>query len=318
VARTSASVRQDRVGRAARSLLQDAASAELISALHDDGTATILLKGPSIDRLLYGGSGERSYVDSDLLVPPDRIDAARRELRELGFSPYAQPYGEAPELEHGEAWTRDPAEIMVDLHWTLPGVGVRAAELWRILAGSTETIIVAGTKVTALSREGICFHIALHAAHHGRAGARSLIDLELALESLDRRTWRAASDLAERLRATERFAAGLRLVPAGAQLAADLDLPEGRSVETVLLARSQTLLTFGIERVARTPGLRRKLAMLGRELVPTPAGMRSWWPRAERGRGWLLVGYLWRPIWLLIHGGPALIAWRRAVNASRG
>jgi Uncharacterised nucleotidyltransferase len=311
-------VRSEAIGWAARSLLQDAATAEVVSAFRDDGTATILLKGPSIERLLYGEGGERSYVDSDLLVAPDRIAAARRELRKLGFSPYAPPYGEAPELEHGEAWTRGAAEIMMDLHWTLPGVGVAAEDLWRVFVGSAETIVVAGAEVQTLPREGIAFHIAAHAAHHGRASPRSLRDLEFALQKLDWLAWQAASELAESLRATERFAAGLRLLPAGNELAAELGLPERRSVETVLLTRSQTVLTLGIERLARAPGLRRKLALLGREVVPSPAAMRDWWPKAQRGPIWLLAGYLWRPLWLAIHAGPALIAWRGAVRDSRG
>jgi hypothetical protein len=308
--------RADAFRRIARSMLQDAVTAEVASALDRRGIRSIVLKGPSIARLLYGDGGERSYVDSDLLLPPESLSSAGAELRKLGFTRYFPRYGEARELEHAEVWSRE--NEFLDLHWTLPGTGVAPGDVWRLLSSSTERIVVGGAEVEALAPEGIAFHVAVHAAHHGRANPRSLRDLELALKTLDRPTWRAAADLARSLRATERFAAGLRLDSAGERMAADLGLPEARSVETVLLVRSQTLLTLGIERVARTPGLRRKLVMLGRELVPTPAAMRTWWPRAERGRGCLLVGYLWRPVWLLIHGGPALIAWRRAARDSRG
>jgi Uncharacterised nucleotidyltransferase len=300
---------------AARSALQDVATAEVVSALEARGIPSIVLKGPSIDRALYRGG--RSYLDSDLLVPPERIDDARTELRRLGFSAYVPPYGEAQELEHAEAWRRGDAEVMVDLHWTLSGVGVAPAELWRVLSSSTETMDVATGEVAVLRPEGIAFHVALHAAHHGSANPRSTADLELALSVFDARTWDAASDLAARLVATERFAAGLRLRPAGRELAAELGLPEKTSVETVLLTRSQTVLTLGIERIARTPGVRRKLALVGREAVPSPAAMRVWWPKAERGPIWLLAGYLWRPLWLAVHAGPALIAWCGAVRASR-
>ena len=300
----------------ARSALQDAATAELVSALEGRGIPSILLKGPSIDRLLYGGNG-RSYVDSDVLVAPEGIEPARAELRKLGFSTYIPPYGEAPELEHGEAWIRGDSDVMVDLHWTLQGVGVAPAELWRVLADATERMVVARTEVTVLGSEGIAFHVALHAAHHGPANPRSIRDLDQALSVLDARTWRAASALAARLGATELFAAGLRLLPSGRSLAADLGLPDTQSVQTVLLTRSQTTLTFGIERLAQTPGLRGRLALVRRELLPPPAVMREWWPPAARGRVWLLGGYLWRSAWLLVHAGPALIAWRRAVRDSR-
>jgi hypothetical protein len=304
------------IGSAARSALQDAATAELVSALESRGISSILLKGPSIDRLLYGGNG-RSYVDSDVLVAPDGIEPARAELRKLGFSAYTPPYGEAPELEHGEAWVRGDSQVMVDLHWTLAGVGVAPAELWRVLEGRTERMVVATAEVAVLRPEGIAFHVALHAGHHGRANPRSIGDLDQALSVLDARTWREASNLAARLGATEMFAAGLRLLPPGRSLAADLGLPDNRSVQTVLLTRSQTTLTLGIERLARTPGVRRRLGVVGRELLPPPAVMREWWPPAARGRVWLLAGYLWRWAWLLVHAGPAVIAWRRAVRESR-
>jgi putative nucleotidyltransferase-like protein len=311
------SARTEAIARTARSALQDAATAEVVSALEARSIPSILLKGPSIDRLLYGDAGQRFYQDSDLLLAPDRIDAARAALRGLGFSAYIPPYGEAEELEHAEAWMRGEAEVLVDLHWTLPGVGATPQEVWDLLVGSTETVAVAGTEVTVLRAEGIAFHVALHAAHHGVASPPSLRDLAAALDTLDSRTWRAASALAARLGATERFAAGLRLLPTGRELAAELGLPERSSVETVLLTRSQTVLTLGIERIARTPGVRRKLALLGREVLPSRAAMRGWWPKAQRGPIWLLAGYLWRPIWLAVHAGPALIAWRGAVRASR-
>ena len=88
-------IRIDAIGRAARSALQDAATAEVVSALETGGTPSIVLKGPSIDRLLYGDGGERSYQDSDLLLAPERIDAARAEQRGLDLAAYTTPYGEA-------------------------------------------------------------------------------------------------------------------------------------------------------------------------------------------------------------------------------
>ena len=156
-----------------------------------------------------------------------------------------------------------------------------------------------------------------NAAHHGVASPRSIRDLDAALNTLDSRTWRGASALARRLRATERFAAGLRLLPAGRSTAAELGLPDARSVETVLLTRSQTVLTLGLERLARTQGLRARLRLLGRELAPPPDVLREWWPPAARGRSWLLAGYGWHLAWLLVNAGPALLAWRRAVRDSR-
>jgi hypothetical protein len=52
-------------------------------------------------------------------------------------------------------------------------------------------------------------------------------------------------------------------------------------------------------------------------IVPTRRFMRSWFPRAALGARWMAVGYLWRPVWLLLKAGPALAAWRRAQLESR-
>jgi Uncharacterised nucleotidyltransferase len=295
----------------------DAATAEVVGALNEQGIRSILLRGPSIGRLLYADGAERSYNDVDLLVAPENLDAAGQVLRGLGFSQRPVDPGE---LEHAEAWTRDHETSVVDLHWTVIGVAAEPSDLWRALADGTEGITIRGVRVEALAPQAIALQVALHAGQHGSDYVRALADLERALELLDRSTWRAAAELAERLRATELFAAGLRLLPGGQELAEELDLPERRSVETVLLARSQGLGGHGaptLERLARTAGPRGRLSLVARSLFPPRASMHEWWPATERGGLWLLAGYLWRPFWVVCRAGPALIAWRQAVRDSR-
>jgi hypothetical protein len=308
----------DAISRAAQSAVVDAATVEVVGALDERGIRSILLKGPSVARLLYADRAERYYNDLDLLVAPGRMDAAGKVLRELGF---AQRSVDAGELEHAEAWVRAGDGTVVDLHWALIGAQAAPADQWRALGSATEKMVVRGAQVEVLAPEAIAFHVALHAGQHGAAYSQAIADLERALELLDRPTWRAGSELAKRLHATELFAGGLRLLPAGRELAAELGLPERQSVETLLLTRSQGLGGFGaptLERLARAPGLRRRLAIVGRALVPSRASMREWWPRTGEGRLWLVAGYLWRPVWLLLRIGPALVAWRRAVRDSRG
>jgi Uncharacterised nucleotidyltransferase len=293
----------------------DLVTAEVVSALDKQGVRSIVLKGPSIRRLLYADGAERSYVDSDLLVSPDCVTAAEKVLHELGFSQgYVDPAG----FDHANLWIRGGDGARVDLHWTLIGVEAAPQDHWRAFASSTEKMVVGGIEVEVLAPKAIAFQVALHAGQHGPANRRSIADLQRALEILERSTWRAAADLAERLQATELFAGGLRLVPVGKELVAEIGLTECRSVETVLLSRSQVVLAMGLERLARTSGLRGRLILLAREVVPNRAFIRAWWPRAQRGRLWLVTGYLWRPVWLLVHVWPALIAWRRAVRDSGG
>ena len=78
--------RFDTIRRTARSLQLDMVTAQVVSALDKQGVRSIVLKGPSIRRLLYADGAERSYIDSDLLVAPDCVSAARKVLREFGFT----------------------------------------------------------------------------------------------------------------------------------------------------------------------------------------------------------------------------------------
>jgi hypothetical protein len=299
----------------AQSLMLDVAAAELVSALRDAAVPSIILKGPSIQRLLYADGAPRPYCDSDVLVAPDRLRAAGAVLEKLG---YARQYrGEMAGGTHADLWIRSRDGTHVDLHWTLCGVEAPPVELWRALAATTETINVGGVEAEVVTPPGIALQVALHALADGPTNAKSISDLERALAQLDESTWRAAAALAETLRTTETFAAGLRLAPAGEALAGKLQLSARTSVETAVRSRRKDPLSVGLAELAATPGLRRKLSLLARELVPSRRFMRFWWPPSGRGGLWMLAAYVRRPIWLLVWSGPALITWRRAVRESR-
>jgi putative nucleotidyltransferase-like protein len=305
----------DALRETARSLSLDLATAEVVSALRHAGIRSIVLKGPSIHRVLYKDGAPRPYRDSDLLVSPDDLTAAGAILRTLDFKHLTA--GETPRTAHEQLWVRRRDRTNLELHWTLVGVEGEPAELWRMLGALTETMVVGGLEVEVLEPTAIAFQVALHAAQHGPARPQSITDLERALARLGQPTWRAATALAEALQATETFAAGLRLVPAGEALAANLELNTRKSVQLAVLSSSAPPMTTGLEQLSRTRGLWPKLSLLARELIPSRPFMRLWWPPAQRGGIWMLAAYLQRPFWLLARLGPALIAWRRAVGESR-
>ncbi len=294
----------------------DAVTAEVVTALSEAGVRAIVLKGPSLASWLYE-DGIRHYLDSDLLVDPGHVSAAEAVLESLRFEhlplddiPHDRPW-------HAHAWVRRGTGTGVDLHRTLIGAGVAPAEVWRILSDETEPMRVGGLEVEVLNLPARGLHVALHAAADGVRTIKPLTDLAKALERAPEDVWRGASALAARLEATQAFAAGLRLLPAGEALAARLGLPEQRSVEIALRADAAPPLSLGFEWLSSTPGLWRKLRFLGRKLVPPPAFMRAWSPLAEkRGRLGLAVAYLWRPVWLLRHAAPAFRAWWRARRSS--
>ncbi len=298
----------------ARSLRLDFAAADVIAALRERGIRSILLKGRALQDLLYADGAPRPYDDVDLLVPRPLLREAGEALEALGFELlYA---GETAAVPHAETWIRRPAWVAIDLHWTLPGVGAGAGDVWEALSTSTVKVAIGGGEAETLSPPATALLIGLHAAQHGPARWHTMEDLERALVRLDEPTWQAAAGLAQRLGAEERFAAGLRLAAAGRELADALGLPERRSVETILRGGSETTLSLGLEKLARTRGLKRKLVLVTRELFPSPEFMRTFWPRARAGRLWLALAYPRRLVWLALRLGPAFVAWRRAVDQS--
>ena len=288
-------------------LCVDRLTAELAEAFAEDGVPCILLKGPVIARWLYDDGSVRPYNDCDLLVPPRQLAAAQTILRQRGFADTASPLAH-PRLDSHE-WAR--AEHHVDLHTTLIGIRAEAQTVWDELSSMTETEQVGGVTVQVLGLAARALHIALHAAQHGPEDEKPTEDLRRALLLVSEQTWRDAAELAVRLHAVAAFATGLRLLPAGAELATRLDLAKAVSAEAALRLEPVPL-ALAFEHLAGVAGWRARLTIVLRELVPTPAFMCWWSPLARRGRLGLAAAYCWRPLYLLVHLGPGFLAWRRA------
>lgn len=300
----------------ANNLRVDAATSEVCVALRDAGIATILLKGPAVARWLYGPEEPRFYGDCDLLLSSTDLAAASRTLERLGFVARHDPRSPDWGREHAREFERGLDRVVVDLHTTLPGVGVDNATAWRKLSAHTETMTVGGTEVPVLSPPGRALHVSLHSAQHGFQWKRPLKDLERAITTADAETWRRAADLAHRLGATESFAAGLRLTEAGADLAARLNLPRGQSIEVALRAATPPPIALGLEEL-RTANWRGRARLSLQKLFPPPAFMRRWRPIARRGTLGLAIAYVYRPIWLLRLTPEGFRAWRDARRTVR-
>ena len=308
--------RAERRAVAAGNLRIDAATAEVLSALRAAGIEALLLKGASIARWLYDGT--RGYTDSDLWVRPGAGRAADQVMQELGFEKLVDEGG-LPDWwqEHGSHWSRSADAVCVDLHRTLPGVGVDTESAWRTLSVDDTVVEVAGYPAPALSLAGRALNIALHAAHHGSGWGKVLADLERALQLVDDSVWAQAAALAGELDAVDAFAAGLRLVPPGAALAARLALPANQSVEVALHAGTPPPVALGFERLAGARGPWAKAKVVARKVVPPPGFMRRWYPRAARSRRSLAYAYFYRPVWLLRNAPRGWRAWREARRAVR-
>ena len=300
-----------------RTLGADRVTAEVVGAFGRAGIRSVLLKGPAIARWLYDDGALRTYMDCDLLVPPDGFHRAEEILEELGFEREGLDAIPGDWPKHARSWRREDGGN-VDLHRTLVGVGVADSEVWRILSSDTETMRVGGGDVDVPALSGRALILALHAAKDGPRVPKVRHDLGHALERADLEVWEEAGRLAARLGATPAFGAGLRVLPAGQELAKELHLPPEIPVEAALRRRGGAPpLAVGIEWLAGEPGRKGNIAVVGRKFFPPPRFMRAWTPLARRGPLGLAAAYVWRPFWVLWHLVPALWVWGRARREAR-
>jgi hypothetical protein len=290
-------------------------TAEVLSAFCDTGLRSVVLKGPALGRHLYRDGSPRSYLDADLLVAPADLPRAGNALRDLGFDlemDQAAHPSRIPE-PYAQVWRRPPGDEAVDLHWRLPGMQASGKRTSEVLGAHTEPITIGGVMAESLDRPAIALLVALHAAYHGTSVAKPLADLERALDQIDLANWSDASGLAADLDAVEAFAAGLRLLPAGEDLAAHLELPPVTSPRRRLYAAGRPPAALGILGILEKHSGRGRARAVRDAVVPTPEFMRASRPLARRGRTGLILAYLVRAV---VRAGQ-LPGALRAVRSSR-
>jgi hypothetical protein len=146
--------------------------------------------------------------------------------------------------------------------------------------------------------------IALHAAQHGPRYEKGLAELVLGLERWPPDVWEAAADLAARTGAVEAFAAGLRLVPEGADRARALDLPStDRADWEIRNAEARPRGTFHLRAFLDADTTSARLSLLRRSLFPKRAWVVGEYPWARRGWWRVPVAYALHlaraPVWTL-------------------
>ncbi|MGZ4315495.1 MAG: nucleotidyltransferase family protein [Gaiellaceae bacterium] len=303
----------DALRAAGAALVADHVALDVVRSFTSAGIPSVLLRGPTISRHLYGPGEVRGYVDADVLVPVLAREKAEGLLVELGFRHHAvlgQSDDDRPRWS--STWIRDRDGGNVDLHWTLVGSRAAPEEVWNVFSAEIERVDVLEASLDGLSAAATAVVVALHAAHHGADVDHPLVDLARAVERLPVSTWVRAADLARRLDAPA-FAIGLRILPGGAALADDLGLGDRANTEEILRASTAPPMALGFDWLAQTPGPVAKLRLISRKIVPDRAFMYGWSPLARSGgRRGLALAYLWRPVWLLWHAVPGLRAWLAA------
>lgn len=295
-------------------LVQDFAAADVIRALARAGIPAVVLKGAALFDW-YPDGATRTYVDSDLWIPPHAQPEAVMILGELGFTHLA---GQVDPLNlpawfanHATTWLRARDGGEIDLHRRLQFVNRAAEAVWTLLWPGAEAFTVAGEQARRLGVPARALYVVLHAAGHGSGCTHAQDHLRAALNVVDLAGWQAAAALAHELRAVDMFSTGLRLTPEGAAMARKLGLPMASSVNAALYTLTPPPIAFGFEQLASASRLARVRLLLWK-FFPPPGFIRHWWPPAARSRRMLLVGYLYRPIWILRRAPAGFRAWRAA------
>lgn len=286
------------VSQAAAKLVRDAECARVVGALEAEGQEVVVLKGPSVAAWLYDPAYERAYTDIDILVDPGAVDEVERTLREKGYRRLGV------ELPMDRPWYArsymGASGCPVEVHRTLPGVGVSPADAWSTLSGRTVSMEVGGRGVRVFDETARLMHVVLHAWHHAGAVAHIGEDLRRARENVRDEVWRDANRLASALKADEAFVAGLAMIP-GASPVVDLTGTRGALPDPILDAARW----FGDLR-----GFRQKVRYLAAKMFPPPDFMRTWSPMADRTRAGLALAYVGRPFWVMARGIRGFLSMR--------
>lgn len=298
----------------------DAAALEVADALGTEGIDYLLLKGPALVHLLYNAGEHRGYTDVDLLVAPQHLPAAHAVLTRLGYTNHSAKRGieDVAGVVHAEVWARADEQIgplMIDLHHQLAGVGVAPEVAWPALIARRTWIELQGGRAAVLGPPGLALHLALHGAQHGQRGLMAIGDLQRGLARLPIDVWRDAAVLAHEIRAVEAFAAGLRLVPSGATLALELELPSSREIEWDIEHRElRPRGTFHVQAFVDGTGVAGRAAIMRRALLPTRQWITQEHPWVVSHRGGVLAA---RALHILCAPAWAAAAWRFRHRARR-
>lgn len=306
--------RLSRYSQRARNFAVDALTAEVAGAFGREGIGTLVLKGSVLARWLYPGE-VRPYGDSDLMVAPENRARAVGVLERLGFVEY-MPWLLSPQCldPGGTPFSRGGA--VVDLHCQLQGLRGDPDEVWGCLAANAERQVIGGVQLRVLGRDAVLLHVVLHAAHHAyQLDGKPVEDLRRALACVEEARWWSAFELARAHGGLPAFAAGLRLLPEGVDLARRLGLGEVRSFRHEIRREDNVIAEELYALLFAEVGIRRKLAIAASDVFPSPDYMRWWLPLARRGMLGLACAYLWRVVWLV---GGAPVAIRTLWRVQRG
>ncbi len=279
----------------------------VLRACNDAGVGVMLLKGAALHLTVYPEAGLRPMSDVDLLVRPEKAEAACRLLEEIGCRrgmDLVRPDFFPRYYYEIEYLRSSPRPLRIDLH-VRPFRPLRLARtvpddaLWR------DALSVACGTARALvpSPEVMFIHLAAHAAYHGCSRLIWLYDIKRLVDSheggldWDRiaalaREWRLSTPVLE---AVVRTAAQFGpIVPA--ELTEALRRDRAGWQDRLTLWQTPRDASSPLLHVMTnwfcTPGFRFATGYLLAHLIPGAAHLGEVYP--FRHRGWRACAHVWR------------------------
>ena len=162
----------------------------------------ILFKGPSVADRFYAEPAHRTFVDLDLLLPADRVNAAAAALtREVGYQPVDLEWPQSL-ARHGHAVGLERSAgahgLLIELHWRVSD-DPAASELDHARVVTAARPWPAASLLAAPALPEQLLLLALHLVSHADAKLIWLIDLALVTAAADDRQWQASLTLAREL-----------------------------------------------------------------------------------------------------------------------
>jgi hypothetical protein len=186
----------------------------LLGLLEGGGIPALILKGPALALMAYGGVSMREYGDLDLLVHRDDLVPAAELLISAGYSPRTWDR-EAFESGFFSNTSDDFATVggksVVDLHWGILTwyfpFGPDEDALW----SRSETIRIEGNELRMLAATDHLLFLCAHASKHGWHDLASVADIAALMQARPEIDLGALIDEATRLHSRRILLLGLYL-----------------------------------------------------------------------------------------------------------
>ncbi len=165
-------------------------------ALSEAGIAVASFKGPALAHCYYKTPAQRTYVDIDLLISSEDLDAANDALGTVGLLPTDVRWRQAVNSGYGEVTYLGSDQAMLDLHWhPIRETAIRQAFTWTTqdLLQRATIAPVAGMEVPVLDPEDMLIAVASHACYDGAYRLGWLVDVAR-IERSGRVRWDVLAD----------------------------------------------------------------------------------------------------------------------------